>query len=141
MIVNKFILVMFLLLSACASNTQIHGALVKPADVDRLRVGVNNKQQVLQILGTPSTTSTLNEEKWFYITDVKEKKVLAKPTLKERQIFGVVFNKDGILDRVFEKDEMSSKTFAPADVTTKTRGQKVGIIDQIYFNLTSGKRM
>lgn len=135
---KKICLGLSLLLTACAGTTEIHGSLVKPADIDRLRVGVDNKQQVMRLLGTPSTTSILDEEKWYYITDVKQRKPLEKPKLKERQVVGLVFNEDGILDRVFEKDELSSKQFSPANETTKTQGKKLGVTEQIYLNLTTG---
>lgn len=135
---KRIVLGLALLLTACAGTTQIHGSLVKPADIDKLRIGVHNQQQVMRILGTPTTISTLNEEKWYYITDVKIKKPLAKPELKSRQVVGLVFNKEGILDRVFEKDELAAKEFEPAKDTTKSQGQDIGVVDQIYWNLTSG---
>lgn len=135
---KKAFLGLTLLLTACAGTTEIHGSLVKPADVDRLRVGVDTQQRVMRLLGTPSTISTLNEEKWFYITDIKVTKPLTKPKLKERQIVGLVFNKNGILDRVFEKTEIESKQFTPEQETTATQGQKMGVTDQILLNLTSG---
>tara|TARA_Y100001960_G_scaffold309024_1_gene366982 strand:+ start:2125 stop:2538 length:414 start_codon:yes stop_codon:yes gene_type:complete len=127
-----------LLLTACAGTTEIHGSLVKPADVDRLRVGVHNQQQVMRILGTPTTTSTLNDETWYYITETKIRKPLAKPELKDRQVFVLVFNKDGLLDRIAEKDELSAKEFEPSKETTNSQGKDIGIVDQIYWNLTSG---
>lgn len=134
---KKVCLGLTLLLTACAGTTEIHGSLVKPADVDRLRVGVHNQQQVMRLLGTPSTISTLNEEKWYYITDTKIRKPLAKPELKERQVVGLVFTKDGILDKIFEKNEMESKKFEPAAKSTKTQGKKLGVTEQIYLNMTS----
>lgn len=129
---------LLLTLTACSSTTNIHGSLIKPADVDKLRVGVHTKQEVIRLLGTPSTVSTLNEEKWYYITDVTVTEPLKRPYLKERQVFGVSFNKENKLDKIFEKDESFSKEFKPSVKTTKTQGQKLGIMDQIYQNLTSG---
>ncbi|PPR10480.1 MAG: Outer membrane protein assembly factor BamE [Proteobacteria bacterium] len=135
---KKILLAGVLLLASCAGTTNIHGSLVKPADVDKLRIGVHDKQQVMRILGTPSTVSTLNGEKWYYITDITVTEPLQKPSLKERQIIGLVFTQDGILDRVFDKDETVAKNFSPESTTTQTQGEKLGVGEQIYLNLTSG---
>ena len=129
---------LLLVLTACAGTTTIHGSLIKPADVDKLRIGVHNKQQVMRILGTPSTTSTLNQEKWYYITDIKVTEPLKKPYLKERQVIGLTFDESGVLDKVFEKDESVSKQFSPEEQTTETQGEKLGFFEQIFLNLTSG---
>jgi len=137
---KKTLLGLLLVLTACAGTTTIHGSLIKPADVDKLRIGVHNKQQVMRILGTPSTVSTLNQEKWYYITDIKVTEPLKKPYLKERQVIGLTFDENGVLDRVFEKDETVSKTFSPAEETTKTQGEKLGFFEQIFLNLTSGNK-
>jgi|TARA_Y100001960_G_C14691729_1_gene836730 outer membrane protein assembly factor BamE (lipoprotein component of BamABCDE complex) len=135
---KKLLLALSLTLTACAGTTQIHGSLIKPADVDKLRIGIHTKNDVVGLLGSPTTISTLNQEKWYYITDTKVTEPLKKPYLKERQVFAVSFNKDGKLDKIFEKDESYSKTFKVEEETTKTQGQKFGIIDQIYYTLTSG---
>jgi outer membrane protein assembly factor BamE (lipoprotein component of BamABCDE complex) len=135
---KKLLLALSLTLTACAGTTQIHGSLIKPADVDKLRVGVHTKRDVVGLLGSPSTISTLNQEKWYYITDTKVTEPLKKPYLKERQVFAVSFSKDGKLDQIFEKDETYSKTFKPENETTQTQGQTFGIVDQLYYTLTSG---
>lgn len=135
---QKILLGLLLTLTSCAGTSQIHGSLIKPADVDKLRIGVHSKQQVMRLLGSPSTVSTLNQEKWYYITDITVTEPLKKPYLKERQVFVVSFNEEGKLDKIYEKDETASKTFAPLDKTTVTQGQKLGVVEQIYQNLTSG---
>lgn len=136
--IKKLSLICLIALMGCTTGTTaIRGSLVRDNEIAKLRTGVQTKQDVLQILGTPSSTATLDPNKWFYITDHTQTKPLKKTEVVKRQILTLSF-KDDILDSVKKVDETKSKHFRPNEEKTKTRGAKLGIIEQMLLNLTSG---
>lgn len=135
---KKFSLICLILLTGCATGTTaIRGSLIKDNEIAKLRTGIQTKQEVVQILGTPSSGSTLNNEKWYYITDHTLTKPLKKTQVIKRQVLTLTF-KDNILDSIEKTDESKARHFRPDDEKTKTRGKKLGIIEQVILNLTDG---
>ncbi|MCP4355534.1 MAG: outer membrane protein assembly factor BamE [Proteobacteria bacterium] len=135
---KKISLFCLLFLAACSTGTKsIKGSLIKDNEISQLRAGTHSKQQVIQILGTPSSKSTLNDDLWYYITDHTITKPLKRTKVSKRQVLILNF-KDNILDKVTNLDESSSKSFRPEEEKTESQGKKLTIFDQIIQNLTSG---
>jgi len=135
---KQSLLLSLLFLTACAINTKsIRGSLIKENEINQLRLGTHSKQQVIQLLGTPSSKSTLNNDQWYYITDHTITKPLKKTQIDKRQILILTF-KNNVLDKISKLDESKSKNFRPEEEKTKSQGTKLTIINQIIQNLTSG---
>jgi outer membrane protein assembly factor BamE (lipoprotein component of BamABCDE complex) len=64
----RFCLLFLLSLSACVNNFQKQGYVIDEAIVAKISIKTTNKQQVLQILGEPSTKSNYNHECFYYIS-------------------------------------------------------------------------
>jgi outer membrane protein assembly factor BamE (lipoprotein component of BamABCDE complex) len=64
-------LLLGLLLSTAACTPQLYerGNIIAPADVDRIRVGSSSRNEVVQLLGTPTLVNAFRNERWVYIQE------------------------------------------------------------------------
>ena len=104
--INLFILFIFIFLLNCQLQepTKNHGILFLENRSDQLKVNVNNKNDVLKLIGNPHTKSISNEDNWIYIERVLTKGSyykLGQNVVKTNNILVLTFDKYGILK---EKD-------------------------------------
>src|SRR5665647_3905058 len=74
-------------------GTVQHGYVVDQKALEQVKIGAS-AEQVLVVLGTPSTTSTVGGDAWYYITQKTERKVqFMEPTVTEQRVIAVYFTK------------------------------------------------
>ena len=84
--------------------TKNHGILFLENRSNKLKVNINNKNDVLKLIGNPHTTSISNEDSWIYIERVLTKGAyhkLGRNIVKTNNVLVLTFDKYGILK---EKD-------------------------------------
>ena len=104
--INKFLLLTFIFLMNCQLQepTKNHGILFLENRSNQLKVNVNNKNDVINLIGNPHTKSISNEDSWIYIERVLTKGAyhkLGQTVLKTNNVLVLTFDKYGILK---EKD-------------------------------------
>ncbi|MGE5566325.1 MAG: outer membrane protein assembly factor BamE [Parcubacteria group bacterium] len=108
----------------------------RPADV---KVGEDTKSTVMAKLGTPSATSTFDQNEWFYISQLTDKVAFYKPRVAMRDVVAIKFNKDteqvASVDKYTLKD---GKIIAYNGRETPTRGREMSILEQLLGNVGSG---
>ena len=65
----KYILIIFIIfISNCSGNkvTNYHGTKSLEVKFDKIIVNVTNKNDLIKIIGPPSSISDFNKNKWFY---------------------------------------------------------------------------
>ncbi len=68
--------------------------------LEQVRNG-SSAEQVLVVLGTPSTTSTIGGSVWYYISEKAVRPVaFMQPRTLDRRIFAVYFDKNKKVERV-----------------------------------------
>ena len=55
-------------LSGCATTVEQRGNLPPPEEMAQIHPGKTTKDQVIKILGTPSSVSVFNDKDWYYIS-------------------------------------------------------------------------
>tara|TARA_B100001121_G_C18605210_1_gene581458 strand:+ start:268 stop:726 length:459 start_codon:yes stop_codon:yes gene_type:complete len=99
---KKLIFLIFLLTISCVNNKVInnHGPSALDLKSNKIEISRSNKNDILQLLGKPSTESLFNENKWFYI---ERKKVnqsilkLGKQKIDKNYILEIDFDNYGIV--------------------------------------------
>ncbi len=105
----------------------------------KLYISKTNKNDVIKILGSPSTKSQFNENKWFFI----ERKVtnssmikLGKDKLEANNILILEFDNNGILasKKIYDKKQMQDLKFSENIVTYDYENKS------LFFNIMSSVR-
>ncbi len=77
-----------------------HGVKKLETKYSKLQVNVTNKNDLINIIGPPSSISDFNKNKWFYIERLKSNQSLIKlgtQKIKKNNILVVELNNNGIL--------------------------------------------
>ena len=99
-----FLLFIFFIIINCSGNkvTNYHGAKLLEEKFDEIKVNISNKNDLIKIIGPPSTISDFNPNKWFYIERLKTNQSLFKlgnQVIKKNNILIVELNDKGILKK------------------------------------------
>tara|TARA_Y100000748_G_scaffold211293_2_gene177191 strand:- start:430 stop:888 length:459 start_codon:yes stop_codon:yes gene_type:complete len=98
-----YFIFIFLFIVNCSTNkvSNNHGSISLQSKFEKITINKSNKNDILKIIGPPSTTSEFDENEWFYIETKKENQSLLKLGIKKiekNNILIVVFNNKGILE-------------------------------------------
>ena len=120
-----FILFIFLFTLNCSSNkvSNNHGFISLQAKFENITVNKTNKNDIINIIGPPSSVSSFDNNKWFYIQRIKTNQSLFKLGVKKiekNNILVVKFNNRGILNdkKILNINDMNDIKFSK-DITEK----------------------
>jgi outer membrane protein assembly factor BamE (lipoprotein component of BamABCDE complex) len=124
-----------LALGACAPTLDQRGNLPDPDDVLAIEPGVQSKEQVAQLLGTPSTVGTFDDKTWYYISKRTETTAFFTPDITDQQVLVVKFDAADVVEKVQLYSMDDAYEIEPVDRTTPTYGQKLTILQQLFGNI------
>ena len=142
----KIILIIFLsiLIYSCSPINKQHGYLLDDVvltsdKISKFQDNVTKKEEILEIMGTPSIEIQDVDNIWIYLVSLKEKKVFDEDMLLSQLIYRFAFNSKGVL--------ISSKTLTHEDFEdisfsnekTSVDRNAYSITDQLYDAFTRGQ--
>jgi outer membrane protein assembly factor BamE (lipoprotein component of BamABCDE complex) len=130
-----FFLCFIVYLTGCAPKIDIRGNLPNPDILSEIKTGDHSRVEVKEILGTPSSVTMFDQERWLYISERTETLAFLEPVVKERKVLILSFNKEGIVSKIEILDAESGKKIQPVPRTTATSGSEFGFFEQIFGNL------
>ena len=133
-----FIFVTFLLIANCTLNKVIkhHGVHFLEKKHTKLAINVSNRNDIIKLLGPPSTSSTFDKDLWIYIernTSSSRVSKLGKKILLTNNVLLLELNSRGLLvDKIFlNKENMKNLKFSE-DFTRMSRSQKSFVYEFLY---------
>ena len=117
---KKFIyLILFIFLLNCSAQkvTRVHGTLSLKNFENKIILNKSNTNDVINLLGEPSTKSSFDDMIWIYIEQKKQNKSIAKlgkQYIKENNTLVLYFNSKGILYKkeLLNRDDLKNIKFA-----------------------------
>ncbi len=111
----------------------------------QLKVGETKRAEVQELLGTPSITNNFGAETWYYVQNRKHAIAFLTPEIKEQKVTRIIFNSDGVIEKLERYDVGDSHDIALEQEITPTEGQELGALEQILgnvgrFNANAGDR-
>lgn len=117
-------------------SEQQRGYVVQEGAIDQIPVG-SSQEQVLLVLGTPSTVATVDGEVFYYISQKAKKVMFLRPEITDQRVIAVYFDpKDKRVTRVADYRLKDGKVFDFISRTTPTGGQEMSILGQIFQSTT-----
>jgi len=125
-------------LSGCFSETYQKGYIVPEGALEQIPVGAS-QEQVLILLGTPSTVATVSGEAFYYISQRAERPVafMQQETVDQR-VIAVYFDKNRRVERLANYGIKDGKIFDFVSRTTPTSGREINYIAN-FFSVFSWK--
>ena len=129
-----------LLVAGCSSFEQSfqRGYVLPEGALEQIPVG-SSQEQVLIVLGTPSTVATVSGEVFYYISQRGERAAAFLPQeVKDQRVIAVYFDKDRRVQRLADYRLKDGKIFDFVSRTTPTSGQDLSYLTYI-FKIFGGK--
>jgi outer membrane protein assembly factor BamE (lipoprotein component of BamABCDE complex) len=120
-----------LLPGGCFSETFQRGYVLPEGALQQIPLGAS-QEQVLIVLGTPSTVATVSGESFYYISQRAERPVSFLPTkITDQRVIAVYFDKNRKVQRLAEYGLRDGKVFDFVSRTTPTSGADLNIINSM----------
>ena len=113
----------------------VHGYQLDPKSAEQVKAGAS-AEQILVLLGTPTTTSTVGGDAWYYISQVTNRSVqFMSPKVTDQRVFAVYFTKDKKVERVANYGMEDGKLIDFVSRTTPTAGAESTFLKGMFINL------
>ena len=122
-------------LSACQASVDQRGNLPEPDKLAEIRPGSTTRDQVVKILGTPSSTGVFDDKRWYYISRRTTQVAFFDPEVQDQQVFVVNFDTKGVVRSVDHKDLKDGRDIEPAPGATPAPGRELTFLEQILGNV------
>jgi outer membrane protein assembly factor BamE (lipoprotein component of BamABCDE complex) len=130
-------------LGACSSSggigeTHVRGYMLSESALQQIPVG-SSQEQVAVVMGTPSTTASLNGDVWYYISQKTVRPVaFMNPRIVDQHVVAVYFGKDKKVARVANYGLKDGKVFDFISRTTPTSGVEQTFLQRALSSLSFG---
>ena len=101
-----FSLLFISFLSACSSDVFLvhNGNMPTDDKIAQISKG-QSRDEVLDILGSPSAVSTLNANEWLYMSSTVRKVAFLKPKILQRDVLTIAFDENGQVNKISKLDK------------------------------------
>ena len=121
-----------LLLGGCFSETYQRGYIVPEGALEQIPIG-STQEQVLIVLGTPSTVATVSGEAFYYISQRAERAVGFMPQqVVDQRVVAVYFDKNRRVQRLANYGMQDGRLFDFVTRTTPTGGKDYAYINAMF---------
>jgi outer membrane protein assembly factor BamE (lipoprotein component of BamABCDE complex) len=113
----------------------VHGYQLNQKTAGEVKVG-SSAEQILVLLGSPTTTSTVGGDAWYYITQVTDRSLgFMPPKITDQRVFAVYFTKEKKVERVANYGMEDGKVIDFVSRTTPTAGAESTFLKGMFINL------
>src|SRR5437588_7325518 len=135
-IVKALALALALPLGGCFTETYQKGYVIPEGALEQIPIGAS-QEQVLIVLGTPSTVATVSGEAFYYISQRAERKVaFLQQEVVDQRVVAVYFDKARRVERLADYGRKDGKIFDYVSRTTPTTGRELSYINNLFQAFT-----
>ncbi len=127
--------VLALLLAGCVVSEDQRGNLPDPDKLAEIKPGTTTKEQVVKILGSPSSESTFDDDTWYYISRKTKQVAFFSPEVLDQQVFVIDFTDNGIVKDIGHKTMADAEHINPAPGATPAPGRELSFMEQLLGNI------
>jgi outer membrane protein assembly factor BamE (lipoprotein component of BamABCDE complex) len=126
------LLALSVLLGGCLTETYQRGYIVPEGALEQIPIG-SSQEQVLIVLGTPSTVATVSGEAFYYISQRTERGAyFLHQDVVDQRVIAVYFDKKRRVERLANYGLKDGKVFDFISRTTPTSGKEVTFINAVF---------
>ncbi len=127
------------LAAACAPTVGTHGFQTVDVAPSEIKIGEDTKATVLAQLGSPSATSTFQDNIWYYISQTTERYTYNRPQVSQRSVTAITFAEDDKVAEIRNLGLEDGQQVAMNDRETPTRGRELTVLEQLLGNVGRGQ--
>lgn len=122
----------------CLIGEDLHrGYVIDEQAVARVKPGTS-AEEVLKILGTPSTVSTVGNKSWYYISQTATRRLqFMGESVTEQKVLAIYFNQGFKVERIALYGLQDGAVFDFISRKTESGGQEANFVAQLFRGLGS----
>ncbi|GAO97879.1 outer membrane protein assembly factor BamE [Caedimonas varicaedens] len=128
-----FSLMALLVVSGCTARIDHRGKLPDPEQIAKIKPGVQDKEEVLRLIGSPSTIAVFDENTWVYNYKVTESVSFFTPQETAQKLYLIRFDAQGKVREVREEDG-HGHDIVPVRRVTPNPGDDRTFLQSIFGN-------
>ncbi len=119
-------------LAACTGEQFQKGYILPPGALEQIPIGAS-QDQVLIVMGTPSTVATLDGEVFYYISQRSERMVaFMNQQVVDQRVIAIYFDKNRRVRRLANYGLQDGRIFDFVSRTTPTSGQELSYLAPLF---------
>ena len=143
-----YIFFIFLIVTSCSLKPvdKYHGVAFLEQKQERLSINKSNKNDIIKILGAPSTESILEDDLWIYIENRRSKSSilkLGKEIVLTNNVLVLEIDRKGTLKnkKFFNIDDLNDLSFNKSETKMSDKDSFVyGVVSSLKQKIDSPKR-
>jgi outer membrane protein assembly factor BamE (lipoprotein component of BamABCDE complex) len=124
-----------LAVTACSPTIATHGHALDEAAIARIEPGRTSRQEVLQLLGSPSSLASFDDDAWYYVSQRTEKVSFYQEDLVEQDVIAITFDDRDLVDDIERHGLEQTAAVDPVERTTPTAGASPSLLEQFIGNI------
>ena len=122
-------------LGGCFGETFQRGYVLPEGALEQIPLGAS-QEQVLIVLGTPSTVATVSGEAFYYISQRAERSIsFLQASIVDQRVIAIYFDRNRRVERVASYGYKDGKVFDFVSRTTPTSGNDLNVITTLIHNI------
>lgn len=121
-------------LAACSPTIDQRGNLPTPDRLAQIKAGESTRDEVTQILGSPSVIPSFDKNTWLYVSSKTQNVAFLKTQIIDQEVLEIAFNEEGIVQDIRKLGLQDARNVAPVERTTPAPGHEMTVIEQLVGN-------
>ena len=123
------------LLAGCSPQVHQQGHVRDAEALAEIKPGVQTREEVARLLGTPSAVGTFEDANWYYITRRSETTAFYEPELVDHSVTVITFDESGVVAEISSVSLDEARAIEFAEDETPTRGRELTLLEQLFGNI------
>ena len=124
-----------LMLVACAPLTNQRGNTPDPVELSKIEPGAQSRDDVANMLGSPTSIASFGNETWYYISTQTETIAFYEPDVVDQRVVAIAFDDDGMVASVRTYGLEDAREIEPVARVTPTGGREMTFLEQLIGNV------
>lgn len=119
----------------CTKVRSYQGYVTDADLVNSIQAGVDNRESVLKVLGTPTFTSQFSQGEWYYLGRNSRNFAFTRPNPVDQTILKVQFDQAGTVTAITREGTENIVSLTPWGKETPTLGRERGFFQDLFGNI------
>ncbi len=119
---------------ACSPTINNHGFDKEDIDFSKITPGVSSRENVHQLLGSPTSMSNFEPETWYYISQKTSATAFLPANTLDQSVMEITFSPAGIVTNVKEIAGEEARDIKPVTRQTPTAGHESSVLREVFSN-------
>lgn len=124
-----------LIISSCSTIKQTNGYVPDEKMINAIRVETDNKDSVMEMLGSPTMRPTFDDKNWYYYSKETERWAFFKPEVTKMDILAISFGEDDYVSDIRRYTVEDNIVIDPVSRKTVTHGKDVNFFAELFGNV------